>query len=349
MIEFVGTNSWGLGDSNFYPDFPTNANWGAYFSDKEIKVKPDGVISIDPIAVSYLLEATGPLAIPDYNVTVDAKTFDEFLFAYENGPARTTNRKDLLAAVANQLITHISSVPPNGWPGLLAAFNKAGSERHFQVFFNNPAAQDEMVKYSWAQTLNPLKAPDFMMDVESNFAGTKANHFITRTFDINLNRRGAVVHHTVTVNLLEDLNAPVLPEYDQIYRAYCRLYVPADATNLKVKDVKPPNLTNDQSSPNTNQMEGWIQITPANKKGTYTVTYEYDTPWKPEANGMEVLYLQKQAGTGADTINAVFVDGGRTVKASGKLLTDQLIKYGDAGITITPAAVPGASLPSIGF
>jgi hypothetical protein len=338
-----------MGDSNFFPDFPTNAHWGQFFSDKEIKIKPDGVISLDPVAVSYLLEVTGPLAVPGFDVTVDSKTFNEFLFAYENGPKATTNRKQLLSAVANELIARISALPPASWPTLLGAFNKAGSERHLQLYFNNQAAQDQMIKYSWAQTLNPVQAPDFLMNVESNFGGTKANHFLTRTLDITLTKQGNVVHHKVLDQLVEDLNAPVVPDYDQIYRAYCRLYIPADATNAKVTDVKPPYLSNDQLMPNTQQLEGWIQITPKNKKGSYTVTYQYDTPWKPDASGNELLFVQKQAGTNADAINVTFVDGARTLKGSGKLLTDQEVRYGDGGVMVQSVPGTGAVLPLIGL
>jgi hypothetical protein len=58
-------------DANFTPDFPRTADlmrtrWEQLYPDKI-----DGVLSIDPVALSYILEATGPIAIGDLSLTSD--------------------------------------------------------------------------------------------------------------------------------------------------------------------------------------------------------------------------------------------------------------------------------------
>jgi len=164
---------------------------------------------------------------------------------------------------------------------------------------------------------------------------------------VTLTRDGNTLQHKVVVQLDENLNAPVVPDYPQIYRAYCRFFIPADARNGTVAGVKAPDRKSDEQTPGYQMLEGWIQITPQGKTGSYTLTYQYDTPWKPDAHGSEQLFWQKQAGTNADQLNVSFVSGGRTLKASGTLTTDQIVKFGDAGLTVAANQAAGASLPSI--
>lgn len=351
MQEFLGDKSWYFGDSNFFPDFPTNAKWGETFAEKQLGVKADGVMSLDPTAVAYLLDVTGPIAIPDYGVTVQGKDFVDFLFKYENGPNRQAGRKLLLGAAADALLDKISNLPPTAWPQLISALNKAGQERHFQVDFNNQAAQDQMSLYHWANDLNPGRGADWMMEVESNFGGTKANHFVTRSYDVSLTRSGGSLHHKVVVNLAEDLNAPVVPEGENYYRAYARLYVPANAANVTVANLKSDQYPNTDLPAGTKLGDGWLQINPnpKTKKGTWTMTFEYDTPWSPDTSGSETFYWQKQPGTDPDAIAITFQANGQTYKATGKLATDQQVLLGDHGISITSAASAAAALPAIAF
>lgn len=45
------------------PDFPTAAELAAAFWARDIGGTPDGVIAVDPVALSYILKATGPVAL----------------------------------------------------------------------------------------------------------------------------------------------------------------------------------------------------------------------------------------------------------------------------------------------
>jgi len=50
-------------DVNLTPDFPTAASTAQAMWERKTGQRVDGVISIDPIALSYILEATGPVKI----------------------------------------------------------------------------------------------------------------------------------------------------------------------------------------------------------------------------------------------------------------------------------------------
>lgn len=71
------------------PDFPTSAalakGWWATLHDEQI----DGVISIDPIGLSYMLEATGPITLPTGDVLTSENAapllLNEAYFKYPDG------------------------------------------------------------------------------------------------------------------------------------------------------------------------------------------------------------------------------------------------------------------------
>ena len=57
----LGTN---LLDANFTPDFPRTGQLAQAMVAKGLDTKVDGVISVDPVALSYVLAGTGPIRIP---------------------------------------------------------------------------------------------------------------------------------------------------------------------------------------------------------------------------------------------------------------------------------------------
>ena len=52
-------------DVNFTPDFPRTAEIAREMIDRDLGVKVDGVLSVDPVALQYLLKGTGPLEVAD--------------------------------------------------------------------------------------------------------------------------------------------------------------------------------------------------------------------------------------------------------------------------------------------
>ena len=54
-----------MGDVNFTPDFPRSAQLARVMWQRATGHSVDGVLSMDPVALSHLLAATGPVALPD--------------------------------------------------------------------------------------------------------------------------------------------------------------------------------------------------------------------------------------------------------------------------------------------
>jgi hypothetical protein len=66
-------------DVNFTPDFPRTAELASAMWQERIGQRVDGVLSIDPVALSYLLEATGPVTLRDGATLTSSNAVDVLL------------------------------------------------------------------------------------------------------------------------------------------------------------------------------------------------------------------------------------------------------------------------------
>lgn len=342
-VDFYGNKSWVLGDSNLAADFPTNAKQGLFFLQKEAGIKADGVIAIDPQVISYLLEVTGPIAVPGFNVTVQAPTFVDQVFQIEDAAIRQPGRKNFLTELAQPLLDKVSNLPSSKWSDLVTELNLAAARRDLQAYFVNQTAQDEMTRIGWAADLNTSRAPDFMMEVENNFGGDKANHWVARSYDVALSAQGGQLHHAVKVNITD--SAPINAYGGSLYRFYVRFYFPLNGSGT-IGGVKADVYPTDEKPANLKMVDGWQQVNvPASGKGTTTVTFSYDTPLSDLASGHDI-YWQKQPGTVADKINVTWTDGAHSYQAAGDLLQDRVIRVTPTGVSLLPGQAGSAKLPS---
>ena len=110
------TRSWSFMDSNFYPDFPSNAKAAEGFVQPRLATHIDAVISMDPYVVAKMLELTGPLQVPGYGITVNATNFIPLVIQHDL--AGDAIHKAILGAIAGPLMNRLSTLPAERWPAL---------------------------------------------------------------------------------------------------------------------------------------------------------------------------------------------------------------------------------------
>lgn len=120
-------------DVNLTPNFSLSARLAREMWNREFGVKADGVLSIDPVALSYLLKATGPITLPTGDV-LSADNAVQLLLSdvysrYEN-PA---DQDKFFAAAAASVFTAVSSGEADP-VALISALAQAGSEHRVLVW-----------------------------------------------------------------------------------------------------------------------------------------------------------------------------------------------------------------------
>jgi len=340
--EWLGDYSWTFLDSNFFADFPSNAKAAESLAAPRLGITFDGVISIDYYTVAKMLELTGPLAVPGFGFTVDANNFISDVVQHD--VREDAVHKAILKAIAGPLMDRVSTLPPDRWPALIAALNDMAGARHLQAYFNNDIVEKEIDRIGWSGTMQTASPRDYMLEVESNLGGTKANYFVTRHFTLELTRRGGVLHHKVTVGLVNNMN--YFYDVGDFYRAYASLYMvdTASSTSDNLTAVKYPS----PSPPtDTRRLDGWLPEI-AGHGGHAQAVFQYDTPWSVANTGQANIYWQKQPGTVNDKVDVIWNDGnGHTFTASGDLGQDRVVTLAATGVTLNPGQAAQAELPSL--
>jgi hypothetical protein len=339
-----------FGDSNYLPDFAQAAQVGMDTFKRQTGNRVDGVISIDPWVVAAFLEVTGPIDVPEYGAKVEASTFPEDVFQrLEKADANTPDKKQFFPVVAAKVIDRVLNLEADKWPALITSLNNAVTQRHLQVYMVNKTVQDEMNHLGWSGTLAPPKPnQELMAEVECNYGGNKANHFLQRTYDVTLTADQGKLRHRVTINLVNRTPQGYLG--GRHYTFYLRLYIPATATDTKVTGLIPDRFPADEKLSGLKLLDGWYEIqinNPRTGTGTHQVILEYTTI-APDLAGGHEIYWRKQAGTEPDRVKVTYKVGGRTLTADTDLGQDRVLLVSNDALQVKAGSTGGAKLPVIG-
>lgn len=130
-------------DSNFSPDFPTSAQALTRMWAASGRHPVDGVIAVDPVWMSYVLDATGPVKAPAWPDPITADNVTTIM-------SRDTFRTNVWT-ISNELQSEIGaalwvgllqrSVPPQPMAEAMAL---AARERHLQVYSAHPEEEVQL-------------------------------------------------------------------------------------------------------------------------------------------------------------------------------------------------------------
>jgi hypothetical protein len=171
-------------NGNLSPNFPYAAQiwasmWGRYSGQRV-----DGVIAVDPTALSYLLAVTGPATLPDgsqvsaANVVALTQATAYAKFGGLGATGEDQRRAYLLgiAAAASKKILDARGAPT----ALAQALGRAAGERRLLVWSADPAVQAQLAQTSIAGIIPTTTAPYVGLSIV-NDAGNKLDYYLDRS------------------------------------------------------------------------------------------------------------------------------------------------------------------------
>lgn len=170
----------------------------------------DGVVSVDPTAISYLLRASGPAELPDgEKVSADnivSLTQKDVYARFPDKPARKAFLL-VIAKAVNERLLHSGDTA-----GLVKNALLAASERRLSVWSAHPAEQRELLQTSLSRDWTAGTSPVSGFTVV-NAAGSKLDYYLGRS--MTYARTGCGVKRTVQASITLSNNAPTkgLPDY----------------------------------------------------------------------------------------------------------------------------------------
>lgn len=200
-------------NSNLSPHFPYAAQiWKSMWS-QQTGMNVDGVIALDPFALSYILGAVGPVTMPDgEQVTKDNVVELTESTAYARFPTDQAARKQYLQDIASEVVKKVTG--STGSPkSLLEALGKSVSQGRIAVWSAVPAEQELLEQTPLAHAVPDDDAP-YAAVVLNNLGGNKMDYYLKREIEYVADGcSGDSRKSTVSVRLKNDAPPTPLPSY----------------------------------------------------------------------------------------------------------------------------------------
>jgi hypothetical protein len=180
---------------------------------KQSGVSVDGVIAIDPVALSYILSAIGPITMPDGEVVTKDNVVElTESTAYSRFPADQTARKSYLQDIANEVVKKMTGRIESPRK-LLDALGKALNEGRIAVWSSLPADQKLLEETALAHEI-PDDAAPYAAVVINNLGGNKMDYYLERQIEYVADGCGGDKRtSTVTIRLTNKAADNSLPDY----------------------------------------------------------------------------------------------------------------------------------------
>lgn len=233
---------WYLRDANWFVNYPQSAKKIVNFLEKEGGPTVDGVIALTPEVIKGLLEMTGPVTVPEYNVVVDAESFvpltqELVTYSYD----RAVNKpKQFLADLAPILLNRIFA-DKSKMLEVMSLLAEKAEEKHLLVYFTDAEEQERIVRQGWAGAL-PADAPHMLNIVNANIGGHKSDQFMTQEIDYRISvQENGEAEALVTIRRThngptEKLDLPYVEDNNPAYKdnvVWQRVLVPIGAQLLE--------------------------------------------------------------------------------------------------------------------
>ena len=142
-------------DVNFTPDFPTAARLFKDMYQLRTGTTVDGVLAIDPVALSYLLKGAAPVDIGD-GATISAETIVETLLstAYQKFDEGDQSGRDAFLANATSKAFGEVMARDNDAAEVLSGIRRAVDERRLLLYSSHEAEQSDIATTSIAGVLS---------------------------------------------------------------------------------------------------------------------------------------------------------------------------------------------------
>lgn len=321
---------WQLQDANWWPDFPTSAKKIQWFYRKSGGSSVDGVITLTPDVIEQMLTITGPISLPEYDVTVTADNFYEITQTQaERKYDDTRESKKFIADLTPKLLNKLFALDLHNFVPVLQIVYTALSEKDILLYFNDVFLQNELAQRGWTGEVKTTSG-DYVMVVDTNIGGGKTDAAITETIEhqADIQADGSVIDTVTITRTHTGASGDVFADVNNV--DYVRLYTPAGSTLLSATGFTQPDpalflpvmdgyehdidletisgdiLIDEASQTRINQEFGktvfgnWLQTEPGK---TSKAVLQYRLPFTVKPQGLfqpatrYSLLVQKQAGS----------------------------------------------------
>lgn len=182
-------------DSNLTPDFPTTARTAQGMWEQKTGQRVDGVISVDPVALGYLLNATGPVQLSNQKLValaagglpteLNSENVVRTLLSDVYAKIERPELQDVyFAGVAQEIFGALSSGKGDA-KALLDGMTRGTTEGRLLVWSGNANEQSVLAKYPLSGSIaGPSVSPAQFGVYFNDGTGAKMDYYVKRTVQL---------------------------------------------------------------------------------------------------------------------------------------------------------------------
>lgn len=297
FLRKLQLKKWKFRDSNFSPDFPTNAEKAQYFYRLSGgREKFDAVIAVNSHVFNNILAISGPIQIPgDSNVYTSAdgayKLEERVERAYlgEDVPAELKqNRKVIMKKLAAEIMRRVATV--GNVPKLAEFAQNELRNRDIMLYFTDARLQALVASVHWDGSVTEDWSGDYLMLVDANMGALKTDYYVRRSLDYTVDFTGEKTIGTIVYTYSN--TAPYGDWRTSDYHTYLRALVPQGSVFLERKWI---NAVITREEFNKTYFGGFVDVEIG--QSDVATTLKYELPASITEENYRLL-IQKQSGVG---------------------------------------------------
>jgi len=222
------TPNWGMRDANWFVDFPTSARKIIEFYKKESHDNVDGVITFSPTIVAKMLDAVGPVEMPEYNLTLDSKNLFSALQDEVEYKADRKQPKKIVMDLAPKLLKKLYSAPEAKWLEVFNLLVSSMDQKDILMYFRDLNLESFSVDKGFSGQVKNVDG-DYLMVNFTNVKGSKTDMVVDSAVKILATEESGAVRHKVSITRTHNGGQNKYGFYNKQSPTYVRILVPENA------------------------------------------------------------------------------------------------------------------------
>jgi hypothetical protein len=213
FTRLYGKNPAILQNSNLSPHFPYGAEIWMGLWKKQFEEQLDGVIAVDPSALSYVLKATGPIELPTgEKITAENVVSETLQKAYKRYEKDNNARKQYLVEILNAAAAKITSGQYSKIE-MAKAIKRGLIENRILMYSRDVPAERELAKILLGGYMSKEPNNEFRAVIQ-NIDASKLDYYLDRSVSVKTLSCNKVAQTQVTVKVTNTLKTGKgLPAY----------------------------------------------------------------------------------------------------------------------------------------
>ena len=236
LAKYLGEKQWFFVDANWDNQGEKAGERVAWFLEKALGFKPDGVVFIDNQGLKQLISPGETINLPEYNEVLNSKNLDEKVIFYTAANPKKTN--EYLAEVLKSVLDASFSQQKDIFQALNAGLESQDIiltqfDKNQQSLFNRFLWSGDVVRPKCPSLFNNQACQvDSLAQIESNIGLNKVNYYLTREIKHTVVLNQKFAQHERKVFYKNLAKTTTWPKGD--YKAIVKIFVPPKTTNPAV-------------------------------------------------------------------------------------------------------------------